>query len=126
MTTTETQTNHPWSLVGQAAPAFEGPAVVNGQIQTIKLSDYKNKWKVLFFYPLDFTFVCPTEITAFSDKVELFQNLNCQVIGCSIDSQFSHLAWTQQERRQGGLGEIRYPPARRCHQGDGHRLRLPQ
>ncbi len=109
MTTTQNQSQHPWSLVGQAAPAFEGQAVVNGQIQTIKLSDYKNQWKVLFFYPLDFTFVCPTEITAFSDKIELFQNLNCQVVGCSIDSQFSHLAWTQQDRRQGGLGEIRYP-----------------
>ncbi len=106
---TEMDSQHPWTLVGQAAPNFQGQAVVNGQIKEIQLSDYKNQWKVLFFYPLDFTFVCPTEITAFSDKIELFQKLNCQVVGCSIDSQFSHLAWTQQERRQGGLGEIRYP-----------------
>ena len=100
---------HPWSLVGQQAPAFEGPAVFDGQIKNIQLSDYKGKWKILFFYPLDFTFVCPTEITAFSDHIGLFEKLGCQVIGCSVDSQFSHLAWTRQDRKKGGLGEIKYP-----------------
>ncbi len=103
------EAQHPWTLVGQSAPAFEGPAVINGQIKNVQLSDFKGKWKTLFFYPLDFTFVCPTEITAFSDNIKLFEDLGCQVIGCSIDSQFSHLAWTQQDRKQGGLGEIKYP-----------------
>jgi len=104
-----TETVYPTSLVGKEAPEFKGQAVVNGEIKEIALSDFKGKWKVLFFYPLDFTFVCPTEITAFSDKIEMFKNLNCEVIGCSVDSEFSHLAWTQQPRNKGGLGEINYP-----------------
>ncbi|PIK16589.1 peroxiredoxin [Halobacteriovorax sp. JY17] len=104
-----TETVYPTSLVGKEAPEFKGQAVVNGQIKEIALSDFKGKWKVLFFYPLDFTFVCPTEITAFSDKIEMFKSLNCEVIGCSVDSEFSHLAWTQQPRNKGGLGEINYP-----------------
>ncbi len=103
------ETNYPTTLVGLDAPEFSGNAVVNGDIKEISLSDYKGKWKVLFFYPLDFTFVCPTEITAFSDKINLFKDLNCEVIGCSVDSEFSHLAWTKQSRKDGGLGEIAYP-----------------
>ena len=103
------ETVYPTSLVGKSAPEFKGNAVVNGSIKEISLGDYKGKWKVLFFYPLDFTFVCPTEITAFSDKIEMFKNLNCEVIGCSVDSEFSHLAWTQQPRNKGGLGEISFP-----------------
>ncbi|MDD0853796.1 peroxiredoxin [Halobacteriovorax sp. GB3] len=104
-----TEKVYPTTLVGKQAPEFKGNAVVNGAIKEISLSDYNGKWKVLFFYPLDFTFVCPTEITAFSDKIEMFKNLNCEVIGCSVDSEFSHLAWTQQPRNKGGLGEIKYP-----------------
>tara|TARA_R110000868_G_scaffold83454_1_gene235535 strand:+ start:2459 stop:3064 length:606 start_codon:yes stop_codon:yes gene_type:complete len=104
----ETTTTHA-TIVGQKAPAFKGDAVINGDIKQISLADFKGKWKVLFFYPLDFTFVCPTEITAFSDKIEMFKKLNCEVIGCSVDSAFSHLAWTQQPRNKGGLGEIKYP-----------------
>ena len=100
---------NPWTLVGKPAPEFKGNAVVNGDIKEISLSDYKGKWKVLFFYPLDFTFVCPTEIVAFSDKIQMFKDLNCEVIGCSVDSEFSHLAWTQLPRNKGGLGEIKYP-----------------
>lgn len=96
-------------LIGNAAPEFAAQAVVNGQIKEVKLGDFNGKWKVLFFYPLDFTFVCPTEITAFSDNVEKFQKINCEVIGCSIDSQFSHLAWTKIPRTEGGLGELRIP-----------------
>jgi len=64
---------------------------------------------VLFFYPLDFTFVCPTEIIAFSDAIEQFEALDVQVLGCSVDSQYTHLAWRNTPRSQGGLGEIRYP-----------------
>jgi len=104
----ETAVN-PWTLVGKQAPEFKGNAVINGDIKEISLSDFKGKWKVLFFYPLDFTFVCPTEIVAFSDKVKMFKDLNCEVIGCSVDSEFSHLAWTQVPRNKGGLGEIAYP-----------------
>ena len=71
--------------------------------------DYRGKYVVLFFYPLDFTFVCPTEITAFSDRYDAFKALNTEVLGVSVDSQFSHLAWIQTERKQGGLGDIAYP-----------------
>ncbi len=99
----------PTTIVGKKAPAFKGDAVINGDIKQISLADFKGKWKVLFFYPLDFTFVCPTEITAFSDKIEMFKKMNCEIIGCSVDSAFSHLAWTQQPRNKGGLGNISYP-----------------
>jgi len=102
-------TTAPVTIVGKTAPNFAGDAVINGDIKNISLADFKGKWKVLFFYPLDFTFVCPTEITAFSDKIEAFKKLNCEVIGCSVDSAFSHLAWTQQPRNKGGLGEIKFP-----------------
>lgn len=106
--TTETTTN-PWTLVGQKAPEWTTDAVVNGEIKSVSSKDFDGKWKVLFFYPLDFTFVCPTEITAFSDNIETFKKLGCEVLGCSIDSQFSHLAWTKQPRNTGGLGEINFP-----------------
>lgn len=95
--------------VGGKAPEFSQEAVINGDFKRVALSDYKGKWVVLFFYPLDFTFVCPTEITAFSDAMEEFKSINAEVIGCSVDSKFSHLAWTQQPRNEGGLGNINYP-----------------
>ena len=95
--------------VGNKAPDFKGTAVVNKEFKEISLKDYKGKWLCLFFYPLDFTFVCPTEITAFSDRVEDFKKLGCEVVGASIDSQFSHLAWINTAREKGGLGDIRYP-----------------
>uniref|UniRef100_A0A0A9WTH0 thioredoxin-dependent peroxiredoxin n=1 Tax=Lygus hesperus TaxID=30085 RepID=A0A0A9WTH0_LYGHE len=91
------------------APHFEGPAVVGYDFKNIKLSDYSGKYLYLFFYPLDFTFVCPTEIIAFSDKMEEFDKLNTAVVGCSCDSQFTHLAWIQTPRKKGGLGELKYP-----------------
>ena len=96
-------------LVQQAAPDFKGTAVVNKEFKEISLKDYRGKWLCLFFYPLDFTFVCPTEITAFSDRVEDFKKLGCEIVGASIDSQFSHLAWINTPRAQGGLGEIKFP-----------------
>lgn len=91
------------------APTFSGTAVVNGAFKEIKLEDYAGKYLVLFFYPLDFTFVCPTEIIAFSDRVEEFQKIGCEVIGVSTDSHFTHLAWINTPRKQGGLGELRIP-----------------
>ena len=96
--------------VQKEAPDFSAAAVVNGNIvQNYKLSDSRGKYVVLFFYPLDFTFVCPTEIIAFSDRVADFEQRNCQVIGASVDSQFSHLAWIETPRKQGGLGGLKYP-----------------
>ncbi|MDA9793006.1 peroxiredoxin [Bacteriovoracaceae bacterium] len=96
-------------LVGNTAPDFKADALINGAFKETSLSDYKGKWKVLFFYPLDFTFVCPTELTAYSDAAEKFKAIGCELVACSIDSKFSHLAWTQQPRTKGGLGEINYP-----------------
>lgn len=97
------------SLVQKQAPDFATDAVVSGDFKTIKLSDYKGKWVALFFYPLDFTFVCPTEITAFSDHLPEFHKLNCEVLGCSVDSKFTHLAWVNTPRSKGGIGNIGYP-----------------
>ncbi|KAG4397120.1 hypothetical protein GLYMA_10G078400v4 [Glycine max] len=77
---------------------------------SVKLSDYiGKKYVVLFFYPLDFTFVCPTEITAFSDRHAEFEALNTEILGVSVDSVFSHLAWIQTDRKSGGLGDLNYP-----------------
>ncbi len=95
--------------VGQKAPDFTATAVFDQDFKEISLSDYKGKYVVLFFYPLDFTFVCPTEITAFSDRYSEFSSKNTEVLGVSVDSQFSHLAWVQTPRNQGGLGDIDYP-----------------
>uniref|UniRef100_R4G853 thioredoxin-dependent peroxiredoxin n=2 Tax=Rhodnius TaxID=13248 RepID=R4G853_RHOPR len=91
------------------APAFTTVAVVNDDFKEISLSDYKGKYVVLFFYPLDFTFVCPTEIVAFSDRAEDFRKIDCEVLAASCDSQYSHLAWINTPRNQGGLGKMDIP-----------------
>ncbi|KAK9755479.1 hypothetical protein RND81_01G028400 [Saponaria officinalis] len=97
-------------LVGNAAPDFAAEAVFDQEFINVKLSDYKGKkYVILFFYPLDFTFVCPTEITAFSDRYAEFEKLNTEVLGVSVDSVFSHLAWVQTDRKSGGLGDLSYP-----------------
>lgn len=97
-------------LLGNKAPDFEAEAVFDQEFINVKLSDYiGKKYVILFFYPLDFTFVCPTEITAFSDRYEEFEKLNTEVLGVSIDSVFSHLAWVQTDRKSGGLGDLKYP-----------------
>lgn len=96
-------------LVGNPAPDFKSNALVNGEFKEIGLNDFKGKWKILFFYPLDFTFVCPTEIIAFSDAAPKFKEKNCEIIACSVDSVFSHLAWSQQSRSDGGIGEVNFP-----------------
>jgi peroxiredoxin (alkyl hydroperoxide reductase subunit C) len=96
--------------VGQAAPDFSATAVYDMEFKTVKLSDYRGKkYVVLFFYPLDFTFVCPTEITAFSDRYDDFAKLDTEILGVSVDSEYSHLAWIQTDRKAGGVGELRYP-----------------
>lgn len=96
-------------FVGQQAPEFTATAVVDGAIKQVSLSDYRGKNVVLFFWPLDFTFVCPTEIVAFSDAEGEFAKRNTQLLGASIDSQFTHLAWQQKPKSEGGLGKINYP-----------------
>lgn len=89
--------------VGQQAPDFELDALIGGKFEKVKLSTYQGKWVVLFFWPLDFTFVCPTEVTGFSKRVDEFKELGAQILGASIDSAYTHLAWTQQ------IGQIHYP-----------------
>lgn len=92
-------------MVGQKAPDFTLDAVVGkGDFSKVSLSDFKGKWVVFFFYPLDFTFVCPTEIQEFSKREAEFKKLNAVVLGCSVDSKFSHKQWIS-----GGLGTLTYP-----------------
>tara|TARA_Y100001968_G_scaffold220941_1_gene203869 strand:+ start:689 stop:1285 length:597 start_codon:yes stop_codon:yes gene_type:complete len=95
--------------VGMQAPDFSATAVVDQEFKDITLSQYRGKYVVLFFYPLDFTFVCPTEITAFSDRYSDFSSKNTEVLGVSVDSKFTHLAWIQTPRNEGGIGDINYP-----------------
>jgi peroxiredoxin (alkyl hydroperoxide reductase subunit C) len=95
--------------IGQEAPNFKATAVCGDSFKDVSLTDYRGKWVVLFFYPLDFTFVCPTEITAFSDAQAEFSKRNAQVLGVSVDSQYSHLAWIKTPRKKGGLGPLAFP-----------------
>lgn len=92
--------------VGQPAPDFTAQALVAGEHKPVSLSDYKGKWVYLYFYPLDFTFVCPTEIIAFNEAVPAFEELNCQVLVASTDSVFSHQAWTESHP---GLKNMAHP-----------------
>ncbi|CAF1132772.1 unnamed protein product [Rotaria magnacalcarata] len=105
------RTHHcnPFPAISKQAPEFKGQAVINGSFKEIQLADYKGKYVVLFFYPLDFTFVCPTELVAFNEKLDEFRQLDTEVIGCSTDSVYSHLAWINTPRKQGGLGGLKYP-----------------
>jgi len=97
-------------LVQQSAPGFKAQAVMpDGSFKEVSLEDYRGQYVLLFFYPLDFTFVCPTEIIAFSDAAAEFQKRNVQLMSCSVDSHFTHLAWRNTSRNEGGLGDIQYP-----------------
>lgn len=92
--------------IDEKAPYFEGIAVLpNGEFRKISLEDYLGKWLVFFFYPLDFTFICPTEIKGFSSAYEQFSDVGAELLGCSVDSQFSHLAWIENPE----LGKIKFP-----------------
>ena len=99
--------------VGSPAPDFtmESTRNLDALDQPVKLSDYRGKWLVMFFYPLDFTFVCPTEITAFSDATEKFRSVGAELLGISTDSKFSHRAWIKTPRDKNGLGELKFPLA---------------
>lgn len=98
-------------LVGRPAPDFNEAAVVNGStfVDSCQLSSYRGKYVVLFFYPLDFTFVCPTELHAFQEKIDEFKKRNVEVLGCSVDSKFSHFAWLNTPRSKGGIQGVTYP-----------------
>ena len=89
--------------VGQKAPGFKMQGILKGEIRDVHLDDYAGKWVVLFFYPGDFTFVCPTEVTEFSERSDDFSELGAQVLGVSVDSVYAHRAWLRE------LGELKYP-----------------
>jgi len=98
------------TLVTKQAPDFTAQAVLpDNSFAELTLSSYRGKYVVLFFYPLDFTFVCPSEIIAFDKAIEQFEQKNTQVIGVSVDSHFTHLAWKNTPRNQGGIGQVKYP-----------------
>jgi peroxiredoxin 2/4 len=98
------------TLVTKEAPDFTATAVMpDNTFGDLKLSSYRGKYVILFFYPLDFTFVCPSEIIAFDAAIEKFQKKNAQVLGVSVDSHFTHWAWKNTPRKEGGIGQIRYP-----------------
>ena len=97
-------------LVGKSSPEFKAKAVVDGKIvNDFSLQHYRGKNVVFFFYPLDFTFVCPTELHAFQEKLEEFEKRNTQVVGCSVDSCYTHLAWLNTPRSKGGIEGVDYP-----------------
>jgi len=98
------------ALVTKEAPDFTAQAVMpNNRFEELKLSSYRGKYVILFFYPLDFTFVCPSEIIAFNKKLVDFKEKGCEVIGVSVDSHFTHLAWKNTPVKEGGIGNIQYP-----------------
>lgn len=100
---------YPRAFIGQPAPYFEGEAYFENDFKKVSLDDYKGKYFVFFWYPLDFTFVCPTEIIAYTDAAPQFEENNCAILGASVDSKFSHFEYCQKPRNQGGLGELKAP-----------------
>ena len=100
-------------LVGKQAPDFTTETALGNGVDfgTASLADYRGKWLVLFFYPLDFTFVCPTEITALSDSAAIFNDLDTEILGVSTDSKFSHRAWINTPKEANGLGKLNFPLA---------------
>lgn len=112
-TATDMTTEATIAKVGQPAPNFDMPSTKNMETldENVKLSDYKGKWLVLLFYPLDFTFVCPTELTAFSDRIDELNGIGAEVIGVSTDSVHSHRAWIKTPRDQNGVADMKYPLA---------------
>lgn len=101
--------NNNFIQIGDKAPDFSSVAVYEQEFMPIKLSNYLGQYIILIFYPLDFTFVCPTELVAFSDVYDKFQALNTQILAISVDSEYSHLAWSQIDRDSGGVGSLKYP-----------------
>ncbi|HTL12801.1 MAG TPA: peroxiredoxin [Bdellovibrionota bacterium] len=95
-------------LTGKKAPGFRAQAVFGKDIKEIQLADYQGKYVILFFYPLDFTFVCPTELHAFQSRLSQFKERGVEVLGCSVDSHFSHWAWLQTPKGKGGIEGVTY------------------
>lgn len=95
--------------IGHKAPEFNCDAIIDGKIDKLSLNDLSGSYTVLFFYPLNFTFVCPTELHAFQQKIEEFKSRNCRVVGVSVDSVHSHLAWLNTPKNVGGITGITYP-----------------
>lgn len=112
-TATETTSTTTLAKVGQPAPDFNLPSTKNLETlaENVRLSDYKGKWLILLFYPLDFTFVCPTELTAFSDRIDELSGIGAEIIGISTDSVHSHRAWIKTPREQNGVAGLKYPLA---------------
>ncbi len=94
-----------FAKVGEPAPTFKVEAIAGMGVKSVSLDDYKGKWLVLFFYPADFSFICPTEITGFNRELERFKKLNAEILGGSVDGKYAHLAWI----KRGDLGELKYP-----------------
>ena len=101
--------NNNYLQVGCKAVDFSATSVYEQEFKQVKLSDYLGKYVILLFYPLNFTFVCPTELTAFSDKYDEIAKLNTEILGISVDSEYCHLAWIQMDRDVGGVGDLKYP-----------------
>jgi peroxiredoxin (alkyl hydroperoxide reductase subunit C) len=99
----------PGVLVGKLAPDFTAKSVVKGKVENLTLTSFRGQYVLLFFYPLDFTFVCPTELHAFQEKLGEFEKRGTKVLGCSIDSHFTHAAWLNTPRQKGGIEGIEYP-----------------
>jgi len=112
-TATAIENTTPLAKVGQPAPDFNMPSTKNIDTlaENVKLSDYKGKWLILLFYPLDFTFVCPTELINFSDRLDEIQGVGAEVIGVSTDSVHSHRAWLKTPQEQNGIAGVKYPIA---------------
>ncbi len=112
-TADENKTAQILAKVGKPAPDFDMPSTKNIETlqENVRLSDYKGKWLILLFYPLDFTFVCSTELTHFSDRLKEFQKLGAEIVGVSTDSVFSHRAWLETPRDKNGIEGVKYPIA---------------
>ncbi len=112
-TGTATENTVTLAKVGQPAPDFNMPSTkdIDTLKENVKLADYKGKWLILLFYPLDFTFVCPTELIHFSDRLEEFQGVGAEVVGVSTDSVHSHRAWLKTPQDQNGIAGVKYPIA---------------
>lgn len=95
--------------IQKLAPSFTATALYDKEFVEINLEDYRGRYLVLFFYPLDFTFVCPTELLAFNERVEDFQKLGCELVAVSVDSEYTHLAWSKVSPENGGIGQLDYP-----------------
>ena len=96
-------------ILNSQLPEFSVQAFHNGAFKTVTNNDLKGKWAILFFYPADFTFVCPTELHAFQEKLAEFEKRNVALVGCSVDSEYSHFSWLQMPKNEGGIQGVKYP-----------------